>query len=66
MVSHQLPIWMATRAAAGEPLFHDARKRRCSLSSITSFQLVDGAFTEVAYQDPTEGLLASSVDLGAV
>ena len=66
MVSHQLPIWMATRAAAGESLFHDARKRRCSLSSITSFQLVDGAFTEVAYQDPTEGLLASSVDLGAV
>jgi len=66
MVSHQLPIWMATRAAAGESLFHDARKRRCSLSSITTFQLVDGAFVEVAYQDPTGGLLASAKDLGAV
>jgi len=66
MVSHQLPIWMATRAAAGESLFHDARKRRCSLSSITTFQLVDGVFVEVAYQDPTGGLLASAKDLGAV
>ncbi|CAN5137704.1 histidine phosphatase family protein [soil metagenome] len=66
MVSHQLPIWMATRKAQGKPLFHDARKRRCSLSSITSFTVRDGRFVETAYEDPTAGLLAEAKDLGAV
>lgn len=66
MVSHQLPIWMATRRANGQPLFHDARKRRCSLSSVTSFELRDGRFVEVGYRDPAAELLAASVDLGAV
>lgn len=66
MVSHQLPIWMATRRAQGKPLFHDARKRRCSLSSITTFALRDGRFVEVGYVDPTAGLLAEAKDLGAV
>lgn len=66
MVSHQLPIWMVTRRAQGKPLFHDARKRRCTLSSVTSFELRDGRFVEVAYRDPAAELLAASTDLGAV
>ncbi|WAB84256.1 histidine phosphatase family protein [Microcella daejeonensis] len=66
MVSHQLPIWMAHRAVAGERLAHDPRKRRCSLSSITSFAWRDGAFTEIGYQDPAAELLEQSTDLGAV
>ncbi|WAB82084.1 histidine phosphatase family protein [Microcella daejeonensis] len=66
MVSHQLPIWMAHRAVAGERLAHDPRKRRCSLSSITSFAWRDGAFTEIGYQDPAADLLEQSTDLGAV
>ena len=66
MVSHQLPIWMAHRAIAHEPLHHDPRKRRCSLSSVTSFGWVDDAFTEIAYQDPGAELLAAATDLGAV
>jgi broad specificity phosphatase PhoE len=36
LVSHQLPIWMVHRSLAGERLFHDPRRRRCSLSSITT------------------------------
>lgn len=66
MVSHQLPIWMAHRAVAGERLAHDPRKRRCSLSSVTSFAWRDGAFTEIGYQDPAAELLEQSTDLGAV
>ena len=66
MVSHQLPIWMAHRALAGEPLHHDPRKRRCSLSSVTSFAWVDGRFTEIDYQEPSADLIAESTDLGAV
>ena len=66
MVSHQLPIWMAHRALAGEPLHHDPRKRRCSLSSITTFAFVDSRFTEVGYQERGAALLADATDLGAV
>lgn len=66
MVSHQLPIWMAHRAIAGDPLHHDPRKRRCSLSSVTSFAWVEGQFTETDYQEPPVDLAAEATDLGAV
>lgn len=66
MVSHQLPIWTAHRALAGEPLHHDPRKRRCSLSSITSFTWVDGRFTETDYREVSGDMMAESTDLGAV
>jgi broad specificity phosphatase PhoE len=70
LVSHQLPIWMVHRELAGERLFHDPRKRRCALSSITTLRRSSGqarsAFVEVDYQDPAAALQASAVDLGAV
>lgn len=66
LVSHQLPIWMVTRRVAGLALPHDPRRRRCSLSSITSFGWVDGVMVEVDYQEPAAELLAESIDLGAV
>ncbi|MDO9395648.1 MAG: histidine phosphatase family protein [Herbiconiux sp.] len=66
MVSHQLPIWMAHRTIVGEKLPHDPRKRRCALSSITSFELRDGRFVEVGYSDPGAPLAAAAVDVGAV
>ncbi|TAJ49311.1 MAG: histidine phosphatase family protein [Herbiconiux sp.] len=66
MVSHQLPIWMAHRAVLGTRLFHDPRKRRCSLSSITSFEVRDGAIREVGYSEPAAALIARSKDVGAV
>jgi broad specificity phosphatase PhoE len=66
LVSHQLPIWTAHRALAGERLFHDPRRRRCTLSSITTFARAGETFTEVDYQDPAAALQASAVDLGAV
>jgi broad specificity phosphatase PhoE len=66
LVSHQLPIWMVHRELAGERLFHDPRRRRCALSSITTLSREGNRFVEVDYQDPAAALQASAIDLGAV
>jgi broad specificity phosphatase PhoE len=66
LVSHQLPIWMVHRSVTGARLFHDPRRRRCSLSSVTSLERRGDRFVEVGYQDPAQDLLDSAVDLGAV
>ena len=63
-VTHQLPIWMVHRHLAGARLAHNPSKRRCSLSSITTFEYKDGKFLEVGYREPAAAL--SSVDKGAV
>ncbi len=64
IVSHQLPIWITHLAVAGLPLRHDPRARRCALSSVTSFEMVDGKWTETAYAEPAS--TAGAVDVGAV
>ena len=64
MVTHQLPIWMIHRHLSGARLAHNPSKRRCALSSITSFEYVDGKFREVGYQEPAASLVR--VDKGAV
>lgn len=66
LVSHQLPIWMVARRLAGRALPHDPRRRRCTLSSITTIGWVNGVLVEVDYQEPAAELLAESIDLGAV
>ena len=71
LVSHQMPIVMVQRFLSGRTLYHDPRKRRCSLSSITTLALRDPAdagprFVEVNYQDPAAELLAQAIDFGAV
>jgi broad specificity phosphatase PhoE len=66
MVSHQLPIWMVHRRVTGRSLAHDPRRRRCALSSITSFERRNGRFVEVGYRDPASGLSAQATDVGAV
>ena len=65
-VSHQMPIVTFTRGAAGRGLMHNPAKRRCSLSSITTFEVVDGVFREVGYAEPARELLAGAIDTGAV
>ncbi len=64
MVSHQAPIWITHLRVAGLPLQHDPRTRRCTLSSVTSFERVGDVWREVAYAEPaaTDG----AVDVGAV
>jgi broad specificity phosphatase PhoE len=66
MVSHQMPIVMVARSVKGKPLVHDPRRRRCTLSSITTLAREGGRFVEVDYQEPAKELLASAIDSGAV
>ena len=65
IVSHQLPIWMVHRSVTGAPLAHDPRRRRCSLSSVTSFAIREGRVVETGYEDPAGPLLLGAVDRGA-
>ncbi|UOQ56628.1 histidine phosphatase family protein [Leucobacter allii] len=66
MVSHQAPIWMAHLDIAGRPLAHNPAKRRCELSSITSFERRGERWFEVEYRTPAAGLVDDAVDVGAV
>ncbi|GAA3765617.1 histidine phosphatase family protein [Microbacterium kribbense] len=64
IVSHQLPIWVTHLHVAGLPARHDPRRRRCALSSVTSFQRDAGTWVEVGYAEPASA--AGAVDVGAV
>ena len=65
-VTHQLPIWMVHRASVGRPLSHDPRRRRCALSSVTSFVRQGSRWVEVGYRDPAAPLATRATDVGAV
>ena len=66
MVSHQMPIVMVQRIVAGARPFHDPRRRRCHLSSITTLRKDGDSFVEMGYIDPAADLLAEATDTGAV
>ncbi|MGH3832177.1 MAG: histidine phosphatase family protein [Pseudonocardiaceae bacterium] len=51
-VSHQLPICAVIRQLTGQRLWHDPRRRRCSLASLTSLVFVEGALVDVVYSQP--------------
>lgn len=52
LVSHQLPIVTIRRYLRGQRLWHDPRRRRCSVASLTSLTFVDGVFTGCEYAEP--------------
>ena len=56
-VSHQLPIWTARSFATGRRLWHDPRKRQCSLASLTSFTYEGDDLVSVSYEEPARDLL---------
>jgi broad specificity phosphatase PhoE len=56
-VSHQLPVWISRLAAEHKPLWHDPRKRQCSLASVTSFNYVGTQLVGVEYHEPAKDLL---------
>lgn len=64
IVSHQLPIWMVHRAMADKPLAHFPGTRRCSLSSVTSFQVHPADFVEFDYREALD--VDDALDSGAV
>lgn len=51
-VSHQLPIWVARRAAEGRKLWHHPGRRQCALGSVTSITYDGDAITGVSYAEP--------------
>lgn len=57
VVSHQLPIWIARRAAENRSFMHDPRRRECTLCSVTSFTIRGGLVTGISYAEPVADLL---------
>ncbi|HEX8760667.1 MAG TPA: histidine phosphatase family protein [Pseudonocardiaceae bacterium] len=51
-VSHQLPIWTLRRYLDQRRLWHDPRRRQCSLASLTSLVFDDEDLVEVVYTQP--------------
>jgi broad specificity phosphatase PhoE len=56
-VSHQLPIWAVRSFVEGRRLWHDPRKRECTLASMTTFTYTGDEITEVTYTEPAKALL---------
>jgi broad specificity phosphatase PhoE len=51
-VSHQLPIWTLRRFLEGKRLWHDPRRRQCSLASLTSLLFTDERLVAIRYTEP--------------
>jgi len=60
LVSHQLPIWIARLSAEHRRLWHDPRRRECSLASVTSFTYDGDKLVSVSYAEPAADLLAGA------
>jgi broad specificity phosphatase PhoE len=63
LVSHQMPIWMARLAAENRRLWHDPRKRECSLASITSISYKEDRIVGTAYAEPSRDLLPGAAKI---
>jgi len=59
-VSHQLPIWTLRRFLEHKRLWHDPRKRRCALASLTSLHYEDEQLVGIGYTEPAAHLIAKS------
>ncbi len=57
MVSHQLPIWVTRLTAENKPLWHDPRRRECTLASLTSLVFDGEVIADVSYSEPAASLL---------
>jgi broad specificity phosphatase PhoE len=64
-VSHQLPIVSARRRAEGLHLFHDPRKRECSLASVTTLIFDGEIVVGIEYTEPAAGVLPEGHGAGA-
>jgi broad specificity phosphatase PhoE len=59
-VSHQLPIWTLRRYLEHKRLWHDPRRRQCSLASMTSVHFEDARVVGIGYTEPAAHLVALS------
>lgn len=59
-VSHQSPIVVLRRHLEKKVLWHDPRRRECSLASVTSVHFEGDRVVGVEYADPAAALIAQS------
>ncbi|MHB1067838.1 MAG: histidine phosphatase family protein [Candidatus Nanopelagicales bacterium] len=57
LVSHQLPIWIARLHAEQRRLWHDPRRRQCTLASVTSLEFEGDRLAAISYTEPSRDLL---------
>lgn len=57
LVSHQLPIWVTRLSVEHRRLWHDPRRRECSLASMTSLDFDGDRLVQVRYSEPAAELL---------
>jgi broad specificity phosphatase PhoE len=66
IVSHQLPVWTVRSKLEGRRLWHDPRKRQCSLASLTSLTFLGDELESISYSEPALALLpGASTTAGA-
>ncbi|WP_127356193.1 histidine phosphatase family protein [Actinacidiphila soli] len=64
-VSHQLPIWIVRSFAERRRLWHDPRKRQCTLASLTSFTYEGDKIVAIGYSEPARDLVPAHLLAGA-
>lgn len=64
-VSHQLPIWSLRSFVERRRLWHDPRRRQCTLASLTSFTFEGDKIVSVGYSEPARDLVPAHLLAGA-
>lgn len=57
LVSHQLPVWVTRLALENRRLWHDPRRRQCSVASLTSLRYDGDTLVGIGYSEPAAALL---------
>ncbi|MER7840837.1 histidine phosphatase family protein [Streptomyces sp. NPDC096040] len=65
LVSHQLPIWILRSYVEKRRLWHDPRKRQCTLASLTTFTYQGDRIISVGYSEPAIDLVPAHLRAGA-
>lgn len=65
LVSHQLPIWVVRSYVERRRLWHDPRKRQCTLASLTTFTYDGDRIVSVGYSEPARDLVPAHLLAGA-
>jgi broad specificity phosphatase PhoE len=65
LVSHQLPIWIVRSYVERRRLWHDPRKRQCTLASLTTFTYRGDKIVSVGYSEPARDLVPAHLLAGA-
>ncbi|MFD5948923.1 histidine phosphatase family protein [Streptomyces collinus] len=65
VVSHQLPIWIVRSYVERRRLWHDPRRRQCTLASLTTFTYQGDRIVSVGYTEPARDLVPAHLLAGA-